>query len=227
MTPPSDTTIAEEPWEAGIGDLLGALPDVEPPSGFIDQALDHRPARAGRTLAVLAAISVGLVGLAGVTGAADQSVVPPVDDLTTRHDSVVQAGVLGGALDGSSVESPVALPDGFEPAGRITAADIQQKVFERGGESVSVFVQEGRVQWSALPASGLDEVGDYQVWIDPDGLAVVLEASGQTVTIVGLPIDEVEGLLQDLPQDGGDAGPGPARRLVEAIVSPFGYATGG
>ncbi|MCP4222649.1 MAG: hypothetical protein GY773_04830 [Actinomycetia bacterium] len=65
----------EEPWEAEIGALLGGLPMVEPPEGFLAAAMDHRPLRGGRTLVGLAA-AVVIVG-AAIVGAdlVDRTVV--------------------------------------------------------------------------------------------------------------------------------------------------------
>jgi hypothetical protein len=56
----------EEPWEAEVEALLGRLPMVEPPEGFLVAALDHRPLRGGRTLVGMVALVV--VAVAAVVG---------------------------------------------------------------------------------------------------------------------------------------------------------------
>jgi hypothetical protein len=58
---PDEGLEPEEPWEAEVGSLLGRLPMVEPPEGFMAAALDHRPLRGGRTLLSLVALVVAAV----------------------------------------------------------------------------------------------------------------------------------------------------------------------
>ena len=85
MTLDGGAGLGEEPWEAEIGALLGGLPPVDPPEGFIDSALRHRPLHAGRILVGLAVLSivalVGTVG-SGVVGRAE--VTPPIDERAAR-----------------------------------------------------------------------------------------------------------------------------------------------
>lgn len=217
----SDPTIREEPWEADIGTLLQQLPPVDPPAGFIDAAIDHRPLHAGRILAAMMVLTVSVIGLVAATGVLERAgVVPPIDDLVVRHDLAARAGF---SADGEAAESPVALPDGFRPEGSVAVEDLRQAVYARGDESVSVFVQEGRVNWSGLPDGGLTEIGDLPAWVDRGRRIAVIETAGSTVTVVGLDPEELTSAVEGVPRSSGGLG-GRFGDLAEAVVETFGYA---
>lgn len=81
--PLHDDLFPDEPWEADISDLLSGLGPVEPPPGFIDQAIDHRPLFAGRSLVGLltaAAVIFGATFALGVFG--QPRLVPDLSNLT-------------------------------------------------------------------------------------------------------------------------------------------------
>lgn len=213
----------EEPWESEIGAMFGRLPMVEPPPGFIDSVLAHRPLYAGRvTLGLFAVSFFALAGavVAGVTGGAE--IVPRVEDLAVRHQSAAEASGIGPIVADADGDAPVDMPPGFERTGDLTAEDIRQAVYARGDEAVSVFVQKGRVQWEALPTTGLTEIEGLQAWVDRERQVTVVETDGQVVTIVGLPTEEVDEVLDSLP--------GPRLSLfdhvqntVSSLVGQFGY----
>lgn len=215
----------EEPWEADIGAMLRGLPQVEPPDGFIDQALDHRPLWAGRTTGALALASVVAVVAIVVSGAdARTTVSPQIDELAQRH-TTVQAGVLGPATDELDfrIDSPVALPEGFERTLNLAAEDLQQAVYNRDDDtSVSVFVQDGSVQWESLDQDGLASIDGQQAWIDEEQEVVVVEAAGSTVVIVGLSPDEVGEVLATVPPADRSFG---ARlgELVDVVTRQLGF----
>ncbi len=97
----------EESWEAEVGALLGGLPMVEPPEGFLAAAMDHRPLRGGRTLLGLVA-AVVIVG-AGVVGAdlVDRTVISAdLDTVAATIEVETIEGVVGGD---SGPSSPPAL----------------------------------------------------------------------------------------------------------------------
>ncbi len=99
----SDDLGPEEPWEAEIGALLGGLPMVEPPEGFLTAAMDHRPLRGGRTLLGLAA-AVVIVG-AGVVSAdlVDRTVISTdLDTVAATLEVDTVEGVVGGDSGPSS-----------------------------------------------------------------------------------------------------------------------------
>lgn len=214
----------EEPWEADIGAMLHGLPMIDPPVGFIDSALDHRPKYAGRSVAMLCVLSLLAVGAAILTGAAGRTTVTPqIDELANRH-TTVQAGILGqtsGEVD-YRIDTPVEMPDGFERTRNLAAEDIRQAFYASGETSVSVFVQDGPVRWDALPQDGMTEVDGLQAWVDDARKIVVVEASNNTVTIVGLPVGAVGEVLETVPR----TEPSLVDRtqdLVESLVGQFGY----
>lgn len=239
-TGPTDP-LAEEPWEAEIGALLGGLPPVEPPAGFIDAALDHRPRHAGRIVAGLGLVSIVAVAVALLTGAAGRrSVVPQIDELVARHDLAAQAGLVAdrssaddaddadgadGVDGGGAVvaDHPVELPKGFRPAGTATSEEVRQAVYARGDESVSVFLQNGRVDWSSLGPRGLGEMAGLPAWVDDQREIVVLETDDGVITIIGLAPAELERTLRGLT--GADRSlAARARDLADAIVVELGFA---
>jgi hypothetical protein len=215
----------EEPWEAQVNSMLAGLPEIEPPAGFIDSALDHRPLHAGRILVGLLSISLAAVLASIATGAVGRTqITPRLDDLALRHNSAVQAGVLGGSQVDVDypVEMPVDMPDGFQRTRNLAAEDIRQAVYGRGDESVSVFVQEGTVQWDGLPSDGLTRIDGLTAWVDDARLLTVVEASNSVVTIVGLPADEVAEVLDGVPRTGPTVGQR-AQDTVNAITRQLGF----
>ncbi len=221
--------LTEEPWEAELGARLRGLPPVEPPAGFIDAAIDHRPLYAGRILVALATATVVLTSLVVGTGMVDRAgVVPPIDDLVVQHDVTARAGFSAEDGEGpaAGVESPLMLPEGFEQAGTVAVEDLRQAVYARGDESVSVFVQDGRVDWSGLPGGGLTDLNGIPAWVDGDRRIAVIEAAGSTVTVVGLAPDELQRALEETPR----ASTGLRERigdLADAVAELFGYAPAG
>ncbi len=219
----------EEPWEADLGAMLAGLPPVEPPAGFIDGAIDHRPLGAGRILGGLLAATIALVGLVAATGVIERSaVVPPIDDLVARHDLAARAGLPAdeGAASSAEVHSPFALPDGFRREGTLAAEDLRQAVYARGDESVSVFVQDGPVAWSALPDGGRAELGGLPAWVDGDRGIAIIETGGSTVTVVGMDREELDRVLEGVPRSSSGLGTR-FGELAEALAETFGYAPAG
>jgi len=221
--------LTEEPWEAELSARLAQLPPVDPPAGFIDTAIDHRPLYAGRILAAMASVTVALVALVAWTGVVERAgVVPPIDDLVVKHDVTARAGFAAGSDQSQAVgiDSPLTLPEGFERAGTVAAEDLRQAVYARGDESVSVFVQDGRVDWSGLPEGGLTDLDGLPAWVDGGRRIAVIEAAGSTVTVVGLAPDELQRTLEETPR----APSGFGERigdLADAVAEVFGYAPAG
>lgn len=227
----TEPLIEEEPWEGDVGTMLGQLPMVAPPDGFIDAALDHRPLHAGRILAGLLVATIGLMALASATGVVERAgVVPPIDDLVVRHDLAARAGLPTDTDDGQTpsvgpapLDTPLDLPAGFQPEGAVAAEDVRQAVYARGDESVSVFVQDGRLNWSGLPDGQLIDLGGLPAWVDGERSIAVIETAGSTVTVVGLGPEELQETLRGVPRPS----PGFGERigdLAEAVVETFGYA---
>ncbi len=97
---PPDAAGSDEPWEQEVAGLLGRLPPVEPPAGFLARAVDHRPLHAGRTVVLLAALAAA--GL-GVTVAVQPTPAPADDVVTAPADGA------GPDADGEPPTSVVGL----------------------------------------------------------------------------------------------------------------------
>ena len=245
----ADELEAEEPWEAEVSALLGSLPEVEPPDGFdrfLVDVLDHPPLHAGRILAgLVGGAVVALVALVAVVAAPPGSVIPQVETLTSRH-AASRADLLGGgagpadADDGpcgdaadcsrawvaSQVDVPVDLPDGFRAEAGFAADDLEQAVYARNGDAVSVFVQRGEVDWSRLPTDGQRLLGDVPAWVEPGRQVAVLQVGEEVVTIVGLDPDEVEELVATIPSRSSGAGHR-ARSVLLLLAEQLGLDTDG
>ncbi len=220
---------AEEAWETEIGALLGALPDVEPPAGFIEAALDHRPLGALRTLAGLSFAVVVAAAASLVVGAGGGRIFPQVDDLSERH---VAAAAGYGRDDGESGEragtgAPTApskslVSRGYERAATIDSAELRQAVYARDGEVVSVFEEVGELDWDRLPAAGRTTLAGTEVWIDEERAITVVETRDGVVTIVGLSPDEVRELIVDLPTEAPSLA-GRVDELAATIARQLGF----
>ncbi len=221
-----DEFLAEEAWEAEVTDLLGGLPFVDPPPGLIDDALNHRPLYAGRTLAGLAALAVlslgAFVGLGDVDfgGVDGDFVVPPVADLVAQHDAtagdVAGSDLLNPALgftigsgnDAVQIEpipdqdasNAASLPEGFERQATFAGSELEQQVFASTDGAASIFIQPGSVDFDQLPAAGRTTIEGVAAWTDPSTDTVVVQAADATVTIVGLDAAEVATVVQSLDQ---------------------------
>lgn len=89
--PLHDDVFPDEPWEADIANMLSSLGPVEPPPGFIDQAIDHRPLFAGRSMVGLLAAAAVIFGATFALGAFGQPrLVPELSTLTAG--AAVQSG---------------------------------------------------------------------------------------------------------------------------------------
>ena len=194
----------EEPWEQDIHELLASLPVVEPPDGFLQRAVDHRPKYAGRLTAVaaagVAATTLALVGLGLVGDPA--AVAPTVPALTQRHTQVLAGmGPLAPTPRGATFErvddpAPVALPRDFEPQASMRDGDVVQIVYRHGGRTISLFAERGTIDWTRLPAEGLGQLDGRSVWSDADRRIVILQAGSHAVAIVGMDVEEAMELLR-------------------------------
>lgn len=196
----------EEPWEAEISNILGQLPEVEPPPGFLAGAVDHRPLFAARTMLGLGLAAAAVFVAASALGGLDRPhVVPELDALAARHSSAA-AGVADPDYEvvDNAGGPPISLPGNFEPEAVFEADELSQSVYATGdNDPVSVFSQPGRVDWEKLPAEGLEVLEGNRAWVDPDAGVLVFEADDSTVTVVGLSSGELSDLLSGLPGAGG------------------------
>ena len=228
----SDEGVFEEDgWESEISALLASLPMVEPPPGFLERAVDHRPMFALRgTVALLSGATLALFGVTQVGGLDRHEVVPPVDDLLERHataevamhDGTLESGqglVRGDDGDGP----PLSLPGSLEHQGQIEGGDPDQVLYADDDDAVSVFLQPGRVDWDELPRDGMDTLGGVPAWVDPEKELVLVESSDAAVTIVGLSPAELIGPLQTLPRRSRGAAAW-LRETASAISAQLGFA---
>lgn len=216
----SASNFDEEPWEAEIAGLLSGLPTIEPPPGFIASAVDHRPMFAGRTLLGLGLVAiVALVGALGVGAFDPDRVVPPIDSLQARHSAGVAVQALLDAEEAGV--PPVSLPEEFEPTGSYEDDEFSISLYESTQGAVSVFAQDGQLDWSKMPADGVDQVGGRPTWTDPEGQVAVFESSDSTVTVIGLSETHLADLLDGLSASGGLLHQ--ARQAASAISSELGF----
>ena len=215
----------EEQWEVEIGKLLGALPPVDPPPGFIDAALDHRPLYAGRVLTGLLALSlIAMTAVIATDAAGRGRITPQIDELARQHEVVVRAGLLGsltGEVD-YAVETPVDMPAGFQRTHNLEAEDVRQAVYARGDEAVSVFVQDGLVSWDSLPAGNRIEIEGFAAWHDETRQTTLVQTSSETVLIIGMSNADVAEVLATIPR----RAPTVLERLhrtINSITGQLGY----
>lgn len=212
MSPTSPATPPEEPWEREIHDLLSSLPPVDPPDGFLQRAIDHRPKYAARMSAAAVATVVGVtLAVVGFGLVGDPTpVAPPVGSLTERHAQAAAGFGATALADQAPLFEPVADPDGrellelpvpFELEAALRHGEVVQLLYTDGAELVSVFLQRGAVQWDQLPAGGRQRAGERPVWVDRRDPTVVFEAGGFVVCVVGMDVDRALELLRQAPED--------------------------
>jgi len=214
----------EEDWEASISSMLGNLPPVEPPAGFLAGAMNHRPLYAGRTTVGLgAAAFLGLALAVGAGGLRSSGVVPQVDSMVEQH-SLATASFFAPFQNESTVQSEdpeqilaqlpeVKLPSGLEPKASFVGADFRQALFagSTANEAVSIFHQRGLVDFEKMPASGLRDIEGIPAWVDSEQSITVIQAKDEAVTIVGLSADQVASVVRSVPEAG------PLDKMAEAL----------
>lgn len=199
----------EEPWELEIQDLLGSLPSIDPPQGFIAKALNRRPLFAGRLGLSFALLACGVVGASLATGwFGPREVVPELASITQQHE-MSSASLFGGlstvssplfeAVDSEDAATPVTLPPSWDHAANYSSDDLTQALYAEGDEAVSVFAERGRVAWDGMSEAGRTTINGYPAWVDPDEKIVVMQAADSVVTVVGLTPNEVANLIGEMP----------------------------
>ncbi len=181
----------EEPWEAEISSLLGAMGSVEPPEGFLDRAVDRRPAAAGRAVGALlfAVVALAAVGVAtGLTGTA-RSISPDFTALETRHRAVDPTS--SGVVDDPRGDLPPGVPEGFVLVDRLDDGAWDHEVVARAGGAASVFRQAGTLDVAELGAAGERRtIGSTDVWVTHADV-VMFEHEDEVFVVVGLEVDEL------------------------------------
>jgi hypothetical protein len=211
-----------------------SLPAVEPPPGFLDALLADDgvvvPLRRRVLVRAGAAVAAGLVLVVGVGGHPAPAVSAEVGGAVARHASTVSAVAAGlGGPDpimsanevtpttqphrSTEVPHPYLAPKelaGYDLVDAFRSPGGVHLLYERGDYGLSVFEQEGEVDFDALPEPGdeLDIDGDPAWrWTGPRaaGRVLVLERDGLVLTLVG---DESAGAVlraaRALPGHTGD-----------------------
>lgn len=225
--------VPEEPWEADIASLLSRLTPVDPPKGFIEQALDHRPLFALRALSGLGAASLAVLGVTYLLGAFGQpSVIPEISTLTAQH-SLASAGLFPSETDasvddGSFTVAPgeheddavVTVPGMDLLAILIAGEDLRQAVYEHDSEAISIFSQPGQVDLDELPEGQRTVIDGIPAWVNSSNDVVVLAADNSVVIVMGLAPPEVARVIEEIP---GWAEPHGFTSAVNALTSELGF----
>ncbi len=220
-----DTNFTEESWELEISSALGQLGMVDPPSGAIEQAMDHRPKYSGRALLGLTGCALLAVFIAVLTGSVTHSKVSPDVDVLAEQHKAVEAGVLpglGNFGETAPVETPLNMPDGYERTADLAGEDVVQAVYGRGDQSVSVFVQPGQANWDSLSSDGRTVIAGNEAWIDESEEIVIVQTSDAVVTVVGLSVQEVDQVLASL-DTGNDTVLAKVQDLVAELAGQLGF----
>lgn len=225
----SDAPMNEESWEGEISALLAGLPEVEPPDGFIDRAINHRPLFAGRIALGLALLAAGaLAGSAALDVFGPRSVEPELATMAQQHE-MVASGFFAGL--GSTPEAifervevdepltPVTLPAEVDRAGDFVAANLRQAAYGSGDHAVSVFAEAGDADWSSLPPGERLVLGGLDAWYSAESEVVVLQAGDSVVTVVGLDPGQVEELLVGVE----DGSTNRLVRMANALAASIGF----
>lgn len=120
--------------------------------------------------------------------------------------------------------APQRAGDGFRLAGRYRDADGTVHLFYSDGLfDVSVFEQEGDLDWSALPKGEARAVSDHDArrYRTPAGVVTVWESDDIVYTVVtDAPADQVDELLADFtPSDS----PSALERVTDFVLGPFSW----
>jgi hypothetical protein len=165
--------------------------------------------------------AVGFVSI-GDTSDAFSGIVPA----EAPRAPAVSASRQPRAID--TVHSPFRAPgragDGFRLAGRYRDADGTVQLFYSDGLfGVSVFEQEGELDWTGLPEGEARTVGDHDArqYRTPAGVVTVW-ASGDVVytAVADAPADQLDALLADFaPRDS----PSALERVTSFVLGPFSW----
>jgi hypothetical protein len=127
-----------------------------------------------------------------------------------------------------SVSAPFRAPgragDGFRLAGRYRdTAGTVHLFYSDGLYGVSVFEQEGELDWSGLPRGEARKVGDQDArqYRTPAGVVTVWESDEIVYTaIADAPADELDDVLADVAPS---ESPGAFERVTSFVFGPFGW----
>lgn len=229
-------------------ELVRSLGDAEPPDDYdATQLVGGRSGHLGIVgLVTLAAAWV--IILAVGLGLSLPDVTPSVDEFADQHRTVSsiadESERLPDAADGfeqftagelDELSSPFAAPPSLDPALDRLAAygsdDIVQLFYSDGSVAVSIFEQEGTLDWDALPDGGAEtRVGDDRAWVltdgDPPQTVLVVPKGSVIYTLVStLPTEDLVALADELPPGEEYSLSQRARRNFAEIARRLGLGT--
>jgi hypothetical protein len=230
--------------------FVRGLGDVEPPQGFLDRiatsSSSRFPSRLGLVGLVAVAAAWVLILAIGV-GIGLPDVSPPVDEFAEQHLALSEASESDGLPERSDgyqrvpsasvddLAAPYSVPSSIDAAYDRLAAydsdDALQVLYSDGETEVSVFQQEGSLDWRALPSTGSRiELGDSEAWVGRatvggvDQTVLVMSKGDLVYTVVtSAPSDEATALAEDLPEPPAYSVTERARKNFEQLGRRFGF----
>jgi hypothetical protein len=164
-------------------DLVRSLGEVEPPQGYLDRLIDSRrfSPRLGLVGLVTLAAAWVLILAIGV-GITLPDVSPPVDQFAVQHDTledlVAEPDRLPTRTDGfervtseqlaarhERYQAPESLDSVYDRVGVYDDGEVVQVLYSDGAVGVSLFEQQGSLDWAALPDGGEEvDVDGTRAW---------------------------------------------------------------
>ena len=167
-----------------------------------------------------AAATVAVIGMVVVGGSDEPTVVPPVGEFASRHGAMADLVASGATevpdmpddfeqLDPAAMgeDAPSELPSGFERmAGFEDEQGTMHVVYTHDDMAVSVYRQEGEVDWGSLPPTGTSlEMEGAPAWLHtaetPRGTEeIMVLQQGDTVYtfVAAVPHDAMVAVVEDV-----------------------------
>jgi hypothetical protein len=228
--------------------FVRGLGDVEPPQGYLDRVLTRVQRRNQSRLGLVSLVTIAAIWIVVLligAGVALPSVSPEVELLAEQHADV--AADPTAVADGDEVrvvsndeaaafEAPYVLPAELGSDHQRVAAyerghSVLQGVYQSGDSTVSLFEQEGTLDWESLPDGGdVREVEGRRIWVStldggsgPDRHVVVVPDYPVVYTLVTT--GDAAGVLElapEVPDPQGYTWGDRARRNVETWLERLG-----
>ena len=215
----------EQPEDTGVRRVLGGLPPVDPPPGFLPGLVRRTRLRADSLVAsgLAVAFVVLTVGVAAESGVDEHDVEPRLERLLDQHEAAMGpgSGQVGGFERTDTEElgapywAPTDLAGSFHAMGAFVDEDLAQVAYRSGSTELSVFEEPGDLDRSAMRRQHLDRL-DGSAWMMADDhlVVVVVEREDMVYTVVGdAEPAEMTAMVERLP---GSRSLGLADRLREA-----------
>jgi hypothetical protein len=232
------------------------LGDVEPPQGFLDKLATTGESRFSPRLGLVGLVTLAaawILFLAIGLGVSLPDVSPPVGEFAEQHIALANHGddELPDRSDGfrrvpatelDDLAAPYAAPPSLSSArdearsfDRLAAYDGQdalQVLYSDGETQVSVFQQEGTLDWNALPSSGTrEQVGGSDAWVGtlpaaatgaPSSVVVVDKGAVVYTVVTDAPVEAAVTVAEDLPEPPGYSIGQRAQRNLEELARRVG-----